>query len=250
MTYQGARARPIEIENKRFFTVWQVALNELGLATHVLWSEINAKSNGDTGEPVVVPVADVVDAIHGGAHVAATLLPPHAHSPGYGFVVVQRKDGSETIDLLKPTHADKAVAMEMKNLAALDMKVQRLTRPPKKVRFRSTRTFAVSQVALDDDGRVTDVFWARVNTIKNAWAEPEWAAPVAAVVLALKAGDQVFALFPSIHGHLPDRQFTQANYDGARPTIVLVGPTAYERDIHDMDRMPFHKPVPQHAQRI
>jgi hypothetical protein len=103
--------------------------------------------------------------------------------------------------------------------------------------FHTLRTFAVSKVRLDDDGRVTDVLWGKVDTVKNAWAEPEALAPVAAVVAALQAGDQVFALFPSLHGHLPDRRFAQADYDGARQTIVLVGPTAHDREIHDMDRL-------------
>ena len=54
---------------------------------------------------------------------------------------------------------------------------------------------------------------------------------------ALDAGDQVFALFPSVHGHLPDRQFVIADYEDGRRTIVLDGPAAYEREIHDMDRI-------------
>ena len=56
---------------------------------------------------------------------------------------------------------------------------------------------------------------------------------------ALDAGDQVFALFPSVHGHLPDRQFVIADYEDCRKTIVLDldGPAAYEREIHDMDRI-------------
>ncbi|MEO7335774.1 MAG: hypothetical protein ABIV63_04250, partial [Caldimonas sp.] len=60
---------------------------------------------------------------------------------------------------------------------------------------------------------------------------------VAAAVKALHAGDHVVALFPSIHGHLPDRQFVNIDYDDGRETIVLDGPTAYEREIHDMDRV-------------
>ena len=99
------------------------------------------------------------------------------------------------------------------------------------------KTFAVSKVALDAAGRVTDVLWGRVDTRKNAWATPEVVAPVAAAVAALHAGDQVFALFPSVHGHLPDRRFVVADYEGGYDTIVLAGPTAYEREIHDMDRL-------------
>ena len=98
-------------------------------------------------------------------------------------------------------------------------------------------TFAVSKVQLDPAGRITAVLWGQVDTGKNAWATPEVASPVAAVVDALHAGDQVFALFPSIHGHLPDRQFVVADYGGSCNTIVLDGPTAYEREVHDMDRL-------------
>jgi hypothetical protein len=98
-------------------------------------------------------------------------------------------------------------------------------------------TFAVSKVRLDPGGRITAVLWGQVDTARNAWATPEVEVPVAEVVDALNAGDQVCALFPSIHGHLPDRQFVVADYDGGRKTIVLDGPTAYEREVHDMERL-------------
>ena len=98
-------------------------------------------------------------------------------------------------------------------------------------------TFAVSKVQLDSGGCMTAALWGQVDTAKNAWATPEIVSPVAAVVYALHAGGQVFALFPSIHGHLPDRQFVIADYDGGRKTIVLDGPTACEREIHDMNRL-------------
>ena len=96
-------------------------------------------------------------------------------------------------------------------------------------------TFAVSKVQLDPAGRITAVLWGQVDTGKNAWVTPEVVSPVAAAVDALRAGDQVSALFPSIRGHLPDRQFAVADYDGGRKTIVLDGPTACEREVHDMD---------------
>ena len=98
-------------------------------------------------------------------------------------------------------------------------------------------TFAVSQVRLDPAGRITAVRWGRVDTDRNAWATPEAVVPVVLAVQALAAGDRVFALFPSTHGHLPDREFVVADYDGGRKTIVLDGPTAFEREVHDMDRM-------------
>jgi len=105
-------------------------------------------------------------------------------------------------------------------------------------------THAVSKVELDADGRVVAVCWGPVDTLKNAWGGSRTEAPVSAVVDALSAGDQVFALFPSVHGHLPDRQFVIADYDGGLQTVVLQGPTAYEREIHDMDRIaPASTPV-------
>ena len=245
MTYQGARARPIDSEEKRFFSVSKIHLNAAGLATHVLWSEVNRKSNNDVGTPVVVPVADVIDAIHDGAHVAAILLPPHTHSPEHAFEVITLWNGEETIDLAERLGA--AAAVQLKDLAALDVdaphkQAEHKKVEHKKVHGRSRKTFAVSKVLLDDDGRITEVLWGGVNTAKNDWAEPEVQAPVAAVVAALQAGDRVFALFPSIHGHLPDRQFVQADYDGGLQTIVLFGPTAQDRDIHDMDRIVPAKP--------
>ena len=103
-------------------------------------------------------------------------------------------------------------------------------------------TYAVSKVELDAGGRITAVLWGQVDRRKNAWATPEVVAPVAAAVDALRAGDQVFALFPSTHGHLPDREFVVADYEDGRKTIVLDGPTAYEREVHDMDRLDGSEP--------
>jgi hypothetical protein len=102
------------------------------------------------------------------------------------------------------------------------------------------RTFAVSKVELDTGGRVIAVLWGKVDTGKNAWASTEVVVPVSVVVHAVLAGDKVFALFPSTHGHLPDRQFVVVDYDDGRQTIVLDGPTAQEREIHDMDRLGSH----------
>jgi len=98
-------------------------------------------------------------------------------------------------------------------------------------------TWAVSKVGLDAGGRVIKVLWGRVDTARNAWAAPEAVAPVAAVVDALRAGDRVFALFASVHGHLPDRRFVVADYDDDRKAIVLEGPVKPDREIHDMDRL-------------
>ena len=97
--------------------------------------------------------------------------------------------------------------------------------------------YAVSKVRLDQDGRIVAVFWGRVNTDTNQWATPEVLAPVREVVAAIHAGDQVFALFASTHGHLPDRPFMVVDYDNGWETIALDGPQTFEREIHDMERI-------------
>jgi hypothetical protein len=65
----------------------------------------------------------------------------------------------------------------------------------------------------------------------------------ATAVAALRAGDQLFALFLSTRGHLPDWQFNVADCDGERQTIVLQGPSAWEREVNDMDRRVSSGPV-------
>ena len=68
-------------ETKQFFSVSKIRLDDAGFATHVLWSEVDSKSNLDVGNPVVVPVGDVIDALLDGAKVHVTLLPPHSRKP-------------------------------------------------------------------------------------------------------------------------------------------------------------------------
>jgi len=97
--------------------------------------------------------------------------------------------------------------------------------------------FAVSKVRLDKDGRVTAVLWGRVDTDKNQWATAEVEAPVKDVVAAIHAGDQVCALFPSEHGHVPDRPFRVVEYDSGWETIALEGPPTFEREVHDMEKL-------------
>ena len=97
--------------------------------------------------------------------------------------------------------------------------------------------YAVSKVRLDKDGRVTEVFWGPVDTDKNAWASPEQVSPVKDVVAALRANHDVYALFPSTHGHVPERSFMVAEYGNGLDTIALRGEATHEREIHDMDRL-------------
>ena len=99
------------------------------------------------------------------------------------------------------------------------------------------KTFAISKVRLDQDGRVTHIYWGEVDTGKNDWARPERVAPVIDAVRAIHDGAQVFALFPSTHGHLPERRFMVVDYDSGWATISLDWPPTHEREIHDMERL-------------
>ena len=99
------------------------------------------------------------------------------------------------------------------------------------------KVFAVSKVRLDDAGRVTHVYWGEVDTRKNDWAGPETVAPVVDAVRAIRDGHQVFALFPTTHGHLPERRFMVVEYDSGWETIALDGPPMLDREVHDMERL-------------
>ncbi len=100
------------------------------------------------------------------------------------------------------------------------------------------KTFAVSKIRLDQDGRVTHLLWGEVDTHKNDWMGVEAVAPSIDAVRAIHAGNQVFALFPSTHGHLPERRFMVVEYDSGMETISLDGPPTHEREVHDMERLP------------
>jgi hypothetical protein len=249
MTYQGKRARPMANENKRFFEVSKVLVGTDGHISDVLWSEVNAGSDLEVHMPVLAKTAEVVDAIHDGAQVTAA-FPDKIHRPGRAFEILEHEDGREYIVLHGPTSAGRDVAdMERLDLPSTTAKPEhhnesganKMSRNASfgssKNATRQLKTFAVSKVQLDSDGRITAVLWGEVDTDKNDWATMEVMAPVASAVNALHAGDQVFALFSSTHGHLPDRRFVVADYDGARMTIVLDGPSTSEREVHNMDRL-------------
>jgi hypothetical protein len=237
MTYQGTRARPADDESARVFEVSEIRLAADGRVSHVLWAEVDAPSDHDVSARVVAPVADVVDAIHGGARVAALFAQPHSALPERFFVVARHEDGRETIAF----DGEPSPGRDLADMARLDdedaVLADVVPAAAPRGRRKPIKTFAVSKVELDADGRVVAVLWGRVDTAKNAWATDETVVPVAAAVQALNAGGQVFALFPSTHGHVPDRQFVAADYDDGRQTIVLDGPATHEREIHDMDRL-------------
>ena len=236
MTYKGTRAREADDESKRIYEVSKIRLAADGRISHVLWAEVDARSAHDVSAPAIVPVVDAIDAIRGGAQVAAVFERARNPLPERFFVVARHDDGSETIGF----DGEPASARELSDMATLDDETAVADIPPPMVqrgRRRPMKTFAVSKVELDADGRVVAVRWGRVDTAKNTWAADETVAPVAEVVKALHAGDPVFALFPSTHGHVPDRQFVSVDYDDGRQTIVLDGPSTHEREIHDMDRI-------------
>jgi hypothetical protein len=236
MTYQGSRARAADDESKRVFEVSKIRLGADGRVSHVMWAEVDAPSDHDVSAPAIVPVADVVDAIHSGAQVAAVFAQPRGQLPDRGFIVVEHDDGRETIGF----GGEPSPGRDLRDIATLDDAASRpVVAPANKARVgrRQLKTLAVSKVELDADGRVVAVLWGRVDTSRNAWANGEAVAPVAEAVQALHEGHQVFALFPSTHGHVPDRQFVVVDYDDGRQTIVLDGRATHEREIHDMDRL-------------
>lgn len=237
MTYQGARARPRDSEIGHFFAVSKVRLDSFGHVTHVLWSEVDTKSNRDLSSAALVSVADVVDAIHAGAQVAAVFQGWLPHIPKHPFEIIAHLNGGETIALARPTGAHSTAQLDLKNMILPEGSPRFVRSVKHRGQAHLPRTFAVSKLELDGDGRVTGVCWGKVDTKNNAWATPEVTAPVAEVVAALQAGDRVFALFPSTNGHLPDRQFMMVEYDNGLQTIVLSGPPARDREIHDMDRL-------------
>lgn len=97
--------------------------------------------------------------------------------------------------------------------------------------------FAVSRVRLDLAGNVTDVMWGVVDTKSNHWVSPEVEAPVAEVLDAIQKGDYVVALFPTAHGHMPERQFVSVEIGDGTKAISLDGPARPGREIQDMDRL-------------
>jgi hypothetical protein len=96
MTYQGERARPIASEKGRFFEVSKVRIGPDGHVSDVLWGEVDAGSDRNVGSLVVATAAEVVDAIHDGAQVAAVFA-SKGHPPERAFVIALHEDGGECI---------------------------------------------------------------------------------------------------------------------------------------------------------
>lgn len=238
MTYQGARSHPAESETNRFFSVSKIRLDAAGFATHVLWSEVDSKSNLDVWDHVVVPISDVIDAIRDGAQVRVVFEPPRSQLPDQTLEVIGHADGSHTVALAKRPGIAPALLASLHDIAVLGDHAQiKKTLSSFSSRRRAHGVFAVSKVGLDPDGRITHVQWGQVDTAANLWVGDEAVAPVADAVAALRAGDQVFALFATTDGHLPGRQFTSVDYEDGRQTIVLQGAPKAGHEVHDMDRL-------------
>ncbi len=94
MTYQGERARPMASENGRFFEVSKVRIGPDGQVSEVLWAEVDAGVDRTVGALVLATAAEVVDAIHDGAQVAA-VFPSRQRCPERVFSVVEHADGHE-----------------------------------------------------------------------------------------------------------------------------------------------------------
>jgi hypothetical protein len=180
----------------------------------------------------------VVDALREGAQVRVLLATPNTHLPDQTLELIARTDGSHTVAMAKRPGIALALLPTLHDIAALGDHAQiKKTLSSFSSRRRAHGVFAVSKVGLDADGRITRVQWGRVNTAANLWVGTEAVAPVADAVAALRAGDQVFALFATVDGHLPERQFTAVDYDDGRQTIVLQGAPKAGQEVHDMDRL-------------
>jgi copper chaperone len=120
MTYKGVRARPPASENGRLFEVCKVRIGPDGHVSDVLWSELDAGSDQHLGARVVASAAEVVDAIHDGARVAAVFSATEAGAPKRlpmrPFVVVEHEDGRECITFEGPPSPGR----ELVDLISLD----------------------------------------------------------------------------------------------------------------------------------
>lgn len=120
MTYQGERARPMASEEGRCFEVSKVRIGADGHVSDVLWGEVDGGSDRDVGARVVASAAEVVDAIHDGAQVAAvfpTFDSEHPrHRPERVFVIVEHEDGRECIAFEGPPSPGRDLA----DVASLD----------------------------------------------------------------------------------------------------------------------------------
>ena len=82
-------------------------------------------------------------------------------------------------------------------------------------------TFAITQVRLDNDGRIADVWWSPVDAESHLSGESSTRVPVSAVVRAIRAGTSVISRAPGSGGEAGDRCYVVTELAGGHPTIVL-----------------------------
>lgn len=120
MTYQGERARPMADESGRCFEVSKVRLDASGRVVEVVWGEAPIGSDVSPRAWVLAPVAEVVDALHDGARVAAvfgtSMAGPASRRPERPFVVIEHADGGEGIALDEATSPGR----ELRDLVGID----------------------------------------------------------------------------------------------------------------------------------
>ena len=104
-------------------------------------------------------------------------------------------------------------------------------------RHAAVTVYAVSKISLDPEGRVTEVLWGQVDTVRNDWSTDEATAPVREVVDAIHGGAAVYALFPSATGHVPERRFDVIEHEDGTETIAIGASPDTSRGLGDMDRM-------------
>jgi hypothetical protein len=83
-------------ERGRCFEVSKVRVGANGSVSDVLWGEVAGDTDQPVSEPVLATVAEVVDAIHDGAQVAAVFA-AERQCPPRAFAVFEHPDGSESI---------------------------------------------------------------------------------------------------------------------------------------------------------
>jgi hypothetical protein len=99
------------------------------------------------------------------------------------------------------------------------------------------RSFAISKVRLDSDGRVTRVLWSEVSAASNLDVGAQVPAQLADVLDALHAGHEVVARFASRHPHAPDRALEVVEHADGRESLALAGPSVAGCEIADIAKM-------------
>jgi hypothetical protein len=115
MTAKGTHKRIQATEHNRVFAVSAVRLDAAERVVEVLWAEVDEKSNLGVSNAVRATASEVITAIHAGQQALAVFPKTKGHRPDRLFVVLEHKDGSETLALEGSNARDR----EMNDLAAL-----------------------------------------------------------------------------------------------------------------------------------